>query len=133
MKGSVVFGGEKGPTAATEMGLGWVPKNLDETLIDKVYLVETHYCFMVSRYIAKNYGALLGGSSGASLFVAIREAIKLGRGKSVLAVATDRGEKYLEEFYNDNWMENKEFSTNDNLEAIYEGARSLKLFKSPRS
>ena len=132
VKGSVVFGGEKAPTAVTGMGLGWVPDNLDETLIDEVYLVETHYCFIVSRYIAKKYGVLLGGSSGASLFVAIKEAIKLGEGKSVLAVAPDRGEKYLEEFYNNNWMTNKGFSTDDDLEIIYQGARDLELFKRPR-
>ncbi|EPJ53936.1 MAG: hypothetical protein OFPI_08640 [Osedax symbiont Rs2] len=101
VKGSIVFGGTKGPTAVTGMGLGWVPANLDEKVVDAAFLVDTQPCFSTVRIIAKKFGILLGGSSGASLFVAINQALNLASDKVVLAISADRGEKYLDEFYSD--------------------------------
>jgi len=90
VKGSVVFGGEKGKTAVTGMGLGWRPANLVETVVDEAFLVPTEPCFTASRIAAKQFGVLLGGSSGASLFVAMHQAMGLGESKKVLAIASDR-------------------------------------------
>lgn len=131
VKGSVVFGGEKGPTAVTGMGLGWVPENLDPTLIDEAYLVETQHCFSTSRLIAKKFGVLLGGSSGASLFVAINQAMKMSQDKTVLAIASDRGEKYLQEFYNDSWMKEKNLDITDDFSYIINSAKTLNAYRYP--
>lgn len=131
VKGSVVFGGVKGPTAVTGMGLGWIPDNLNESVIDEAYLVETQQCFSTVRIIAKKYGLLLGGSSGASLFIAMGEAIRQGSGKSVLAIAADRGEKYLDEFYQDEWMIERKLLTNEPLETLLAQTQAVKPFRYP--
>ena len=72
--GSVVFGGEKQPFSMTGMGLGFVPENLDERMVDKAYLVDTDPCFTAVRIVGKQYGILLGGSSGAAIFAAMHVA-----------------------------------------------------------
>ena len=131
VRGSVVFGGEKGPTAVTGMGLGWIPDNLNESVIDEAYLVETQQCFSTVRLLAKTQGLLLGGSSGAALFVAIGEAIRQGEGKSVVAIAADRGEKYLEEIYRDEWMAAKNLVTDQTAEDLISAACALTPFRFP--
>ena len=45
--------------------------------------------------VAKNEGLLIGISSGAAIYAAIQLAKKLGKGKKVLAIAPDGGEKYI--------------------------------------
>ena len=131
VKGSVVFGGSKGPTAVTGMGLGWVPDNLDEKVVDEAFLVNTQPCFTTVRIIAKKIGILLGGSSGASIFVAINQALNLGPDKIVLAISADRGEKYLDEFYNDAWLREKGLSALDDHSVILAQAAALTPFRYP--
>ena len=131
VKGSVVFGGEKGKTAVTGMGLAWKPDNLDEAVVDEAYLVETAPCFSTVRIIAKRFGVLLGGSSGASLFGAMHKALTMRSDQTVLAIASDRGEKYLDEFYCDEWMEERSLPISDDLESLIRNARRLELFRRP--
>ena len=131
VEGSVIFGGKKGPTAVTGMGLGWVPENLDENVVDEAYQVSTAMCFSASRIIAKKFGILLGGSSGAALVVAVSAALRLGEGKTVLAICPDRGEKYLDEFYDDDWMQKHRFSTDDDLDTFIQNAGKLGAFRFP--
>ena len=104
VEGSVVFGGKKSPTAVTGMGLGWVPDNLDARVVDEAYKVSAKLCFGMVRNIASRKGVLLGGASGAAIFVAMSKALQLNSSKTVLAICPDRGEKYLEEFYDDAWL-----------------------------
>lgn len=129
--GSVVFGGTKAQTAVTGMGLGWVPENLNEYVIDEAFLVKTIHCFTTARWIAKKTGILLGGSSGASILVAIREALLLGKGKTVLAIAPDRGDKYLDEFYDDEWMSKRYFPVSTVTKTIMDAAAELHPFRYP--
>ncbi len=131
VKGSVVFGGVKSPTSVTGMGLGWVPDNLNERVIDEVFLVETQHCFSTVRYLAKQTGVLLGGSSGAALAIAIREAMLAGPDKKILAICADRGEKYLEEFYNDDWMEKRGLPVHENFDEILASIMKLQPFRFP--
>ena len=131
VKGSVVFGGVKGKTAVTGMGLAWKPDNLDESVVDEAYLVETAPCFTTVRIIAKRFGVLLGGSSGAALFGAMHKALTMSHEQTVLAIASDRGEKYLDEFYCNAWMEERGLPTSDDLNAVIEEARRLELFRRP--
>lgn len=131
VKGSVVFGGKKGKTSVTGMGLAWKPDNLDESVVDEAYLVETEPCFSTVRIVAKRFGVLLGGSSGASLFGAIHKALTMRADETVLAIASDRGEKYLDEFYDDAWMEERGLPINDDLDDIVAAARRLARFRRP--
>ncbi|MES9906259.1 MAG: cysteine synthase family protein [Sedimenticola sp.] len=132
VKGSVIFGGQKSPTAVTGMGLAWVPENLDESVVDEAYLTTTDQCFSTVRAIARSHGILLGGSSGASLFVAIHKAITLGMGSKVLAIAPDRGDKYLDELYDDDWLEEKGIISAKGIEPVIEDTMHLKAFRFPQ-
>ncbi len=49
----------------------------------------------VARKAAKKEGLLVGMSSGAILYVALKKASKLGRDKTVIAILPDSGERYL--------------------------------------
>ncbi len=129
--GSVVFGGEKQPFSMTGMGLGFVPENLDERMVDTAYLVHTDPCFSAVRIIAKEYGILLGGSSGAAVFAAMHVAKELGAGKSVVAIAADRGEKYLDEIYSDEWMMKRDHPIDDDRKKLIAAAEALTVFRRP--
>jgi len=56
---------------------------------------EVHETFEVARKTAKKEGLFVGMSSGAILYVALKKAKELGRGKTIVAVLPDSGEKYL--------------------------------------
>lgn len=56
---------------------------------------EVHETFEVARKTAKEEGLFVGMSSGAVLYVAIKKAKELGKGKTIVAVLPDSGEKYL--------------------------------------
>jgi cysteinyl-tRNA synthetase len=56
---------------------------------------EVHETFEVARRAAREEGLLVGMSSGAILYVALKKAKMLGKGKTIVAVLPDSGEKYL--------------------------------------
>jgi cysteine synthase len=56
---------------------------------------EVHETFEVARKTAREEGLLVGMSSGAILYVALKKAKELGKGKTIVAVLPDSGEKYL--------------------------------------
>src|SRR6266545_910218 len=90
-------------TVVRGVGLSWVPENLDPAVVDEAYLVDDELSFAAARLLARHEGILAGGSAGLVLAVALRKARELGPGRSVVAVLADRGEKYLDQFYDDAW------------------------------
>jgi len=63
--------------------------------VDEIIKVEDEDAFDIARLIAKEEGMLVGISSGASIYAAIEVAQKLGKGKTVVTLSPDGGEKYL--------------------------------------
>jgi cysteine synthase A len=68
---------------------------LDVSLIDEVITVENDEALDTARQLAKKEGILVGISSGAAAFAALKLAKREGKGKSILAIAPDTGERYL--------------------------------------
>ncbi len=78
------------------IGAGFVPKNLDLSLIDRVETVSNDDSIMMARRLAREEGILCGISCGAAMVVALRLAGEPAfAGKNIVAVLPDSGERYL--------------------------------------
>ena len=91
----VIAGKNPGPHKIQGIGAGFVPKNYKQEYVDKVVAVSDENAIKTAVDFTKNEGILVGISSGAAIYAAIEIAKKLGKGKKVLAIAPDGGEKYI--------------------------------------
>ncbi|WP_066368100.1 cysteine synthase A [Neobacillus fumarioli] len=91
----VLSGGKPGPHKLQGLGAGFVPDTLNTDIYDEVIQVSTEQAFAASRRAAREEGILGGISSGAAIHAALEVAKKLGKGKKVLAIIPDNGERYL--------------------------------------
>ena len=78
------------------IGGGFVPKNLDLSLVDRVELVTNEESVEMARRLTREEGILSGISCGAAAAVAVRLA-KLPEfaGKTIVTVLPDSGERYI--------------------------------------
>ncbi|KRM95140.1 cysteine synthase [Liquorilactobacillus aquaticus DSM 21051] len=77
------------------IGAGFVPSVLDNDIFDDIIEVPSDKAIETVRKIGKKEGFLPGISAGANIYGALQVAEKLGRGKKVLTIAPDNGERYL--------------------------------------
>jgi cysteine synthase len=99
---SAVFSGEKpGPHKIQGISPGFIPGTLDTKSYDEIIRVTSDDAIATGRVIGGQEGFLLGISGGAAVYAAKQVAKKLGKGKKVLAVAPDNGERYLSTFLYD--------------------------------
>jgi cysteine synthase A len=91
----VLSGGKAGPHKIQGIGAGFVPGVLDRSLLDEVFTVEDEEAGSTCRALAAREGLFLGISSGAAVAAALRVARQMGPGRRVLAIAPDRGDRYL--------------------------------------
>lgn len=91
----VLSGGSPHPHKIQGIGAGFVPEILDTTVYDSIIKVATKDAQETSRKLAKIEGILVGISSGAAAFAALKVAHELGAGKTVVVVLPDTGERYL--------------------------------------
>lgn len=92
---AILSGGNPGPHKIQGLGAGFVPQVLDTNIYDEVIRVTNEEAFTVTREAAKLDGILGGISSGAAIAAAKKVAKQLGKGKKVLAILPDNGERYL--------------------------------------
>ncbi len=93
---SAILSGEAaGPHKIQGISAGFIPKILDTTSYDDVIAVKGDDAIITARKVGATEGFLVGISSGAALFAAYDIAKKLGKGKKVLALLPDNGERYL--------------------------------------
>lgn len=93
---SAVLSGENpGPHKIQGIGAGFVPDNYHGEFVDEILKVSTEDAFSTAKTFGQEEGVLIGISSGANLYGALEVAKKLGKGKKVVTVAPDGGEKYI--------------------------------------
>jgi cysteine synthase A len=91
----VLSGGKAGGHKIQGIGAGFVTGIYDKDVVDEVVTVTNEEAYEYTRLMAREEGLLVGISSGANVAAAIKIAKKLGKGKKVVTVAPDGGEKYL--------------------------------------
>ncbi len=91
----VISGGSPAPHPIQGIGAGFIPKNLDITLLDGVIQVDAEAAREMARRSAREEGMLVGISSGATLAAIAQKLPELPVGAKVLGFNYDTGERYF--------------------------------------
>lgn len=92
---AILSGGSIGTHLQMGIGDGLIPKNLNRNIYEDICVVTDEEALDISRRLAREEGLLCGISSGSNVAAAIRLAKKLGKGKRVVTVLPDTGERYF--------------------------------------
>lgn len=92
----VISGGQPGKHRIQGIGAGFIPKNLDTSLIDEVIQVDDEDAFAWGRRLAKEEGIMAGISSGANMWASAQVAARPEfKGKRIVTIMCSLGERYL--------------------------------------
>lgn len=92
----VISGGAPGRHKIQGIGAGFIPKNLDTSLVDETITVSDEEAFQWARRMAKEEGIMAGISSGANMCAAAKLAARPEwKGKRIVAIMPSLGERYL--------------------------------------
>ena len=92
----VIGGGQPGKHRIQGIGAGFVPKNLDTSIVDEVVTVDDEDAFEWGRNLAEKEGIVAGISSGANMWAAAQVAARPEfKGKRIVTIMCSLGERYL--------------------------------------
>jgi cysteine synthase A len=92
---AILSGGSIGSHLQMGIGDGLIPPILDQSVYQQVEIVKDEQAIETTRQLAAKEGSLCGISSGTNVCVALRLAKHLGRGKRVVTILPDTGERYF--------------------------------------
>ncbi|MDA8424423.1 MAG: cysteine synthase A [Nitrospiraceae bacterium] len=91
----ILSGGQPGPHTIQGIGPNFVPAILNTKIYNEVITVANEDAAETARRLAREEGLLVGISSGAACWAALQVAARLGKGKRIVTVFPDVGERYL--------------------------------------
>lgn len=94
-RSAVLHGEPRGQHGFQGMGPGFVPRNLDRSVIDRLMKAWEEDAYPLARRLAREEGIFAGMSSGAMVWCALQVARELGPEGRVLTIAPDTGARYL--------------------------------------
>lgn len=92
---AILSGGSIGTHLQMGIGDGLIPENLNTEIYEEVCVITDEEALETSKRLAREEGLLCGISSGSNVAAAIRLAKKLGKGKTVVTILPDTGERYF--------------------------------------
>lgn len=92
---AILSGGSIGTHLQMGIGDGIIPDNLNLEIFEETAIVTDDEAIMTSKRLIAEEGILCGISSGTNVAAALRLAKKLGKGKTVVTVLPDTGERYF--------------------------------------
>ena len=103
-KGSILFDHTPKPRLMTGLGSNYISKNLNYQIIDDFILVEDKESLLTSRKALRKEGIFAGPSTGAILCAVEKLCKTIGPDANVVTVVPDSGNRYMDTFYNDEWV-----------------------------
>ena len=94
-RSAVMHGEPRGHHDFQGMGPGFIPDNLDRSVVDRPIKAWEEDAFPLARRLAREEGLFVGMSSGAIVWAALEVARALGPGRRVVTIAPDSGARYL--------------------------------------
>ena len=108
---AVLSGKPAGPHKIQGIGAGFVPKIYNPEVVDEIYLTNDVKAGNIARRAAKEEGLLVGISSGAALEAALTIAKRPeNKGKTIVALLPDTGERYLSTWLFESQISNRLFN-----------------------
>lgn len=92
---AILSGGDPGPHRIDGIGAGFYSGVLNAKIYDEVIPVADADAIETTRELALREGILAGISSGAAMWAAAKVAARLGKGKKIVVIFPDRGDRYL--------------------------------------
>lgn len=102
--GSLIFSDQKGPRHLPGMGAGVRPPLCDMRYIDESLLISDLECIAACRLLVRREGIFAGASSGGLIAAVGQIRDKIPAGATCVVILPDRGERYLDTVYSDEWV-----------------------------
>lgn len=118
--GSVIFGGQKAKRLIPGHGAAVTPPLFQNNLAQECVHVKDVECVIGCRRLALREAILAGGSSGACISAVEKIMHRIPMGATCVVILPDRGERYLDTIYSDQWVEEHFGDIADNWEREYD-------------
>ena len=103
--GSILFGGKSAPREIPGIGASRIPELLSANEVDQVVYVDDYESALGCRRLIAEEGIFAGGSSGSSISAIEKLLPEIPAGKCIVTPLPDRGDRYLDLIYNEEWLE----------------------------
>ncbi|WP_153123204.1 cysteine synthase A [Peribacillus tepidiphilus] len=94
-EGSILNGGEPGPHKTEGIGMEFLPPYMDQEYFNAIHTVLDEDAFRLVKELAQKEGLLVGSSSGAAFYAAMKEAEIAKPGTNIVVIFPDSSERYL--------------------------------------